>query len=119
MTSGQRAKSARSRMTVGRFASATTATGLVAPGASLGGARPKANFTEVDGSLWIGKFPARDDDRDVGAWEYVLHGLAKKAGIDVPPAKLVRLNKDFHTFCVQRFDRLKTARRFYASTHLP
>ena len=40
---------------------------LVAPGASLGGARPKANFTEVDGSLWIGKFPARDDDRDVGA----------------------------------------------------
>ncbi len=88
---------------------------LVAPGASLGGARPKANFTEVDGSLWIGKFPARDDDRDVGAWEYVLHGLAKKAGIDVPPAKLVRLNKDFHTFCVQRFDRLKTARRFYAS----
>ena len=36
---------------------------LVAPGASLGGARPKANFTEIDGSLWIGKFPARDDDR--------------------------------------------------------
>jgi serine/threonine-protein kinase HipA len=88
---------------------------LVAPGASLGGARPKANFTEVDGSLWIGKFPAHDDDRDVGAWEYVVHGLAKKAGINVPPAKLVRLNKEFHTFCVQRFDRVKTARRFYAS----
>lgn len=46
---------------------------LVAPGASLGGARPKANFTETDGSLWIGKFPARDDDRDMGAWEYVVH----------------------------------------------
>jgi serine/threonine-protein kinase HipA len=88
---------------------------LVAPGASLGGARPKANYTEADGSLWIGKFPARDDDRDVGAWEYVVHDLAKKAGIDVPAAKLVRLNNDFHTFCVQRFDRLKGARRFYAS----
>ena len=88
---------------------------LVAPGASLGGARPKANFTEADGSLWIGKFPARDDDRDVGAWEYVVHGLAKKAGIDVPPARLIRLNNDFHTFCVQRFDRVKGARRFYAS----
>lgn len=88
---------------------------LVAPGASLGGARPKANFTEADGSLWIGKFPARDDDRDVGAWEYVVHGLATKAGIDVPPAKLVRLNNDFHTFCIQRFDRVKGARRFYAS----
>jgi len=88
---------------------------LVAPGASLGGARPKANFTEADGSLWIGKFPAKDDDRDVGAWEYVVHVLAKKAGIDVPEAKLVRLNNDFHTFCVQRFDRAQGTRRFYAS----
>jgi serine/threonine-protein kinase HipA len=88
---------------------------LVAPGASLGGARPKANFTEADGSLWIGKFPARDDDRDVGAWEFVAHGLAQKAGVDVPAAKAVRLNNVFHTFCVQRFDRANGARRFYAS----
>lgn len=88
---------------------------LVAPGASLGGARPKANFTETDGSLWIGKFPARDDDRDVGAWEYVVHALAEKAGVDVPPAKLIRLNNDFHTFCVQRFDRVQDKRRFYVS----
>lgn len=88
---------------------------LVAPGASLGGARPKANFTEADGSLWIGKFPARDDDRDVGAWEHVVHQLAQEAGIDVPPAKLIKLNNDFHTFCVQRFDRANRSRRFYAS----
>lgn len=88
---------------------------LVAPGASLGGARPKANFTETDGSLWIGKFPARDDDRDVGAWERVVHGLASKAGIEVPTAKLLRLNNDYHTFCVQRFDRVDGARRFYTS----
>lgn len=88
---------------------------LVAPGASLGGARPKANFTEADGSIWIGKFPSRDDDRDVGAWEYVVHQLAQKAGIDVPPAKLIKLNNDFHTFCVQRFDRASGKRRFYAS----
>lgn len=88
---------------------------LVAPGASLGGARPKANFTETDGSLWIGKFPARDDARDMGGWEYVTHQLARRAGLDVPPAKLVRLNHDFHTFCVQRFDRVGTVRRFYAS----
>lgn len=88
---------------------------LVAPGASLGGARPKANFTEADGSLWIGKFPARDDDRDIGAWEHVVHGLALKAGVDVPAAKAIRLNSAFHTFCVQRFDRVKGTRRFYAS----
>ncbi|MGB6450909.1 MAG: HipA domain-containing protein [Steroidobacteraceae bacterium] len=88
---------------------------LVAPGASLGGARPKANFTEADGSLWIAKFPARDDDRDIGGWEYVVHTLAMKAGVDVPPAKLIRLNNDSHTFCVQRFDRMRCVRRFYAS----
>lgn len=88
---------------------------LVAPGASLGGARPKANFTEADGSLWIGKFPARDDDRDIGAWEHVVHGLALKAGVAVPAAKAIRLNNEFHTFCVQRFDRVEGARRFYAS----
>ena len=88
---------------------------LVAPGASLGGARPKANFTEADGSLWIGKFPARDDDRDIGAWEHVVHGLAGMAGVDVPPARSVRLNNTFHTFCVKRFDRAHDARRFYAS----
>lgn len=88
---------------------------LVAPGASLGGARPKANFTEADGSLWIGKFPARDDDRDIGAWEHLVHGLALKAGVAVPAAKAIRLNNEFHTFCVQRFDRVEGARRFYAS----
>lgn len=77
---------------------------LVAPGASLGGARPKANFTEDDGNLWIGKFPARDDDRDIGAWELLAHKLGKSAGIDVPPARVVRLNSGHHTFCVRRFD---------------
>jgi serine/threonine-protein kinase HipA len=88
---------------------------LVAPGASLGGARPKANFTEADGSLWIGKFPARDDDRDVGSWEHVVHALARRAGIDVPDARVSRLNSPFQTFCVRRFDRHNGKRRFYAS----
>jgi serine/threonine-protein kinase HipA len=88
---------------------------LVAPGASLGGARPKANFTDQDGSLWIGKFPARDDDRDTGAWEFTAYTLAQAAGIQLPAAKLLRLNNAFHTFCVQRFDRLGAQRHFYAS----
>ncbi len=88
---------------------------LVAPGASLGGARPKANFTEADGSLWIAKFPARDDERDIGAWESLTHGLAQRCGIEVPPAKLRSFGGDYHTFCVQRFDRAAGRRRFYAS----
>lgn len=88
---------------------------LVAPGASLGGARPKANFTDTDGSLWIAKFPARDDDRDIGAWEHVVHQLARLAEITVPEACIARFGGEFHTFCVRRFDRRDGRRRFYAS----
>lgn len=88
---------------------------LVAPGASLGGARPKANFTEGDGSLWIAKFPAKEDDRDIGAWEMLAHTLAASAKIDVPPAKLLRLGNQYRTFTVKRFDRSKGQRIHYAS----
>jgi len=88
---------------------------LVAPGASLGGARPKASFAETNGSLWIAKFPARDDTRDVGAWEAVVQKLAARAGIDVPPSELRHFRSEYHTFCVQRFDRVGARRRFYAS----
>ena len=88
---------------------------LVAPGASLGGARPKASFTEADGTLWIAKFPARDDARDIGAWEALAQKLAAKAGIAVPRSELRRFSGDYRTFCVQRFDRSGDRRRFYAS----
>lgn len=88
---------------------------LVAPGASLGGGRPKANFTQEDGSLWIAKFPAKDDDRDVGAWEMLAYTLATQAKIEMPPAKLLRLRKQHRTFAVKRFDRLNGQRIHYAS----
>ena len=41
--------------------------------------------------------------------------MARAAGVDVPEAKLLRLNSDYHTFCVRRFDRTETTRHFYAS----
>ena len=88
---------------------------LVAPGASLGGARPKANFTDDDGSLWIAKFPAKDDDRDVGAWEMLAYQLACEAKINMPPAKLLSLSNQYRTFAVKRFDRLDGQRIHYAS----
>jgi serine/threonine-protein kinase HipA len=88
---------------------------LVAPGSSLGGARPKANFRELDHSLWIAKFPTKDDRYDVGAWEYVVQVLARRAGIWVPAAKLEALNNDYRTYCAQRFDREGSGRRMYAS----
>jgi len=88
---------------------------LVAPGASLGGARPKASYTDTNGSLWIAKFPARDDARDVGAWEALVQQLAARAGIEVPASELRRFSGEYRTFCVQRFDRSGAQRRFYAS----
>ena len=88
---------------------------LLAPGSSLGGTRPKANFQEADGALWIAKFPSREDRRDVGAWEYVMTQLARRSGIDVPRAQLLRLASAYRTFCSQRFDRVDGGRRLYAS----
>ncbi|QDQ26981.1 type II toxin-antitoxin system HipA family toxin [Chitinimonas arctica] len=88
---------------------------LVAPGSSLGGARPKANFRERDLSLWIAKFPAKNDRYDVGAWEFVTHRLAHKAGIWVPPSYIAQFASNYRTFCVKRFDREGDSRRMYAS----
>lgn len=42
---------------------------LLAPGASLGGARPKASILDEKNHLWIAKFPSINDKTDVGAWE--------------------------------------------------
>lgn len=88
---------------------------LIAPGSSLGGARPKANFEEGGGNLWIAKFPAKNDIYDVGAWELVIHRLAEKAKIWVPPSRAIQLASKYHTFCVKRFERTETSRRMYAS----
>ena len=43
------------------------------------------------------------------------HDLAKRSGIDVPPARTHIFGDDYHTFCVKRFDRTGERRRFYAS----
>jgi serine/threonine-protein kinase HipA len=53
---------------------------LMAPGSSLGGARPKASVVDKKGQLWIAKFPSRNDTKDKGAWEKVVHELALSAG---------------------------------------
>src|SRR5262249_40696785 len=42
---------------------------LLAPGSSLGGARPKASVIDQDGRLIIAKFPQRDDKMQVPLWE--------------------------------------------------
>lgn len=88
---------------------------LLAPGSSLGGARPKASFTDETGALWMAKFPSRSDRHDVGITEYVLGQLAERAGIIVPERRLLRLSEEGHTLASRRFDRTDDGRRLYAS----
>jgi len=88
---------------------------LVAPGSSLGGARPKANLVDEAGNLWIAKFPSADDDSDVALWEMLLHELAVACDIVVPEARLIKIGNGYHTFMVKRFDRVGSSRRFFAS----
>jgi serine/threonine-protein kinase HipA len=88
---------------------------LIAPGSSLGGARPKANFRDVDGRLWIAKFPSRTDRQDSAAWEYIYSRLAARAGIHVPESRLLDLGGAARTFCTLRFDRDGAVRRLYTS----
>jgi serine/threonine-protein kinase HipA len=87
-------------------------TQLIAPGTSLGGARPKASVRDEKGRLCMAKFPSRQDTRDVGAWELVANALARKAGINVPDARPLHFDESaFTTFLVKRFDRTAEGRR--------
>ncbi|MCX6307396.1 MAG: type II toxin-antitoxin system HipA family toxin [Bacteroidia bacterium] len=86
---------------------------LVAPGSSLGGARPKADVLDAEGQQWIAKFPSNKDDSDVGLWEMVVHELAMHAGITVPKASIRKLGSSQHTFLSQRFDRTEAKRRIH------
>ena len=78
---------------------------MLAPGSSLGGARPKATVKDVDGSLWIAKFPSKNDEYDMGAWEKTVLDLAKLCNLNVPETKLMKFSKLGSTFLVKRFDR--------------
>ena len=88
---------------------------LVAPGASLGGARPKANLQDGQGRLWIAKFPAADDEHDWALREMLLHQMAQAFGLNASPAHLERIGQGHHTFVTLRFDREGGRRRFFTS----
>jgi serine/threonine-protein kinase HipA len=92
---------------------------LIAPGGSLGGARPKASVRDQRERPWIAKFPRRNDEDDIGAWERVVHELAERAGVVVPEAQLRRFGssksgeRGHHTFLSRRFDRTSEGGRLH------
>ncbi|MEZ4753745.1 MAG: type II toxin-antitoxin system HipA family toxin [Bdellovibrionota bacterium] len=77
---------------------------LLAPGSSLGGARPKASVLDKNRRLLIAKFPHKEDEIDIVKWEAVALKLAKLARIDVPKWRIENVGKK-SVLLLQRFDR--------------
>jgi serine/threonine-protein kinase HipA len=81
--------------------------------AGPGGARPKAIVADPGGHLWIAKFPGMHDEQDVGAWEIVVHTLARGCGLQTGESLAKRFSGEHHIFLARRFDRTETGRRLH------
>ncbi len=78
---------------------------LLAPGSSMGGARPKA-VVEDDSGLWIAKFPMSGDRWNNAPVEAAMLGLASACGIRVPETRIQRVAGN-SILLVRRFDRVR------------
>jgi len=87
---------------------------LLAPGSSLGGARPKASVRDRDGQLAIAKFPHHNDRIQTVLWEALAFRLAAAARIHTATARIERVARR-PVFLLRRFDRDGTARRPFLS----
>jgi len=88
---------------------------LMAPGSSLGGARPKANIKDEEDNLWIAKFPSKNDTINKGGWEFLAYRLGINCGIEMAPSRIERITGKYHTFFTKRFDRDKRQRIHFSS----
>ena len=86
---------------------------LIDPGTSLGGARPKANVVDTDGTLYVAKFPSKKDLENTELIEHFSHQLAAKAGIHVAKTRTIRNSKDRDLLLSERFDRTRDGRRIH------
>jgi len=80
---------------------------LVSPGATMGGARPKA-LLNLDGEQWVIKF-ADGDPADTPLIEHATMSLARKAQIRSASTMAVPL-KVGHAVAIKRFDRIGARR---------
>ena len=91
---------------------------LIDPGSSLGGARPKANVVDTEGTLYIAKFPSKKDLENTELIEHFSHQLAAKAGINVAKTRTIKISKDRDLLLSERFDRTKDGRRIHFASAL-
>ena len=87
---------------------------LLAPGSSLGGARPKASVRDLGGHLAIAKFPHHADRIQTVLWEAVAYRLALAAGLRTATARVERV-AGRPVLLLRRFDRDGAARRPFLS----
>jgi serine/threonine-protein kinase HipA len=87
---------------------------LLAPGSSLGGARPKASVRDGDGHLAIAKFPNKGDEVDAVRWEAVALTLAANSAIAVPAWRIETVAGK-PVLLLRRFDRDGGARTPFLS----
>jgi serine/threonine-protein kinase HipA len=80
---------------------------LISPGATMGGARPKA-LVNIGGDQWVIKF-ADGDPADTPLIEHASMTLAQKASIRVAQTMPVRLTHG-HAVAIRRFDRAGSRR---------
>jgi serine/threonine-protein kinase HipA len=89
---------------------------LITPGATLGGARPKA-LLRIDGEDWVVKFAEAGDPLDSPLIEHATMTLATRAGIDACETRAIRV-ADGHAVAIRRFDRTGRARLHALSAHV-
>jgi len=87
---------------------------LLAPGSSLGGARPKACVRDAQGNLYVAKFPKNDDEYSVERWEFIALSLARRAGCKVAEARLEDIDGQL-VLLSKRFDRDGETRIHFSS----
>jgi serine/threonine-protein kinase HipA len=80
------------------------------PGTSMGGARPKATIEDAQ-SLWLAKFPSRDDRFNLQRVEFATLDLARRCGLNVAHARLQTVG-DSAVLMLQRFDRDYTGKGY-------
>jgi len=88
---------------------------LLAPGATMGGARPKA-LLNIEGEQWVIKF-SDGEPTDTPLIEHATMTLAAKAGIRTAQTTPVRLTLG-HAVAIKRFDRARSQRVHSLSAHV-
>lgn len=87
---------------------------LTGAGATLGGARPKANVLDGE-ELWLAKFTSVHDTHPIEQMEVATLLLAKACGIRVPEVRLELATSPYPVALIKRFDRRGPERIPYIS----